>query len=132
MPDLTNMTMPSGLSKAEAFFWENAGWSYHPDKQTPEQGRTEGAQLLAAAEAFARDAGMRFKWEHETHPDRSGIEHDGPLWMCSAYVGGEEVEHLGNIDLGDGVDPWTGSEGHTYARVIEAELAYEHYDGEFK
>lgn len=123
-----NSVMPPVL-----FFWHNAAWGYHPEKETPEQGRRACAVRLAAAENLAKERGVRYKWEHETDEDRSGIEHDAPLWQCIAYLNGEVVGSLGSIDLGDGGDPWMWGiprGGAKYARVVEAELALEHFKDE--
>ncbi len=103
------------------FFYEHAGWSYDPKTETSQQGRRRCASTLAAAEDRARDLGMRYDWQEESDPDRSGIDHDGPLWVCLAFLGGNVVASLGGIDLGACGTPYT----HPYARVTEAQLAME-------
>ncbi len=105
---------------AVAFFHDHAGWSYDPRSETPEEGRMRCARGLAAAEAWASNAGVRYEWRHESEPvDRSGIEHDGPLWEVLAHLDGQVVGSCGVIDLGRDGDPWHDP----YARVCEADLA---------
>lgn len=101
------------------FFHQWAAWSYDPKAETSEQGKARCAQLHANAEAWARDAGVRFQWVRDPDCDRSGIEHNGPLWLCMAWKGPECIASLGCVDLGEHGEPW----GDPYARVVEAELA---------
>lgn len=101
-----------------AFFHEYAGWSYGPN-ETPEQGRARCARVMAEDEAWGRDNGVRFEWRHDEYHDRSGIDHGGPLWWCSAWRDGAIVASCGGIDLGETGTPW----GDPQARVMEAELA---------
>ncbi len=114
------------------FFFANAGWSYDPKKQSPMQGRWETARKLAAAEAWARDNGIRFQWHEDPDADRSGIRHHSPLWVCTAHDESGECGMSCGIDLGTDGDPWTYGTvggGSTYARVCEAELAVEVQSG---
>lgn len=113
---------PTTRQTPVAFFYEHAGYGYDPKTETPEQGRQRGAEELAKAEAWARENGYRFEWEHDGYADRSGIEHDGPLWVCLMLdAGGDVQDALGGIDLGE-----NGTPGRVAgARVIEAELALE-------
>lgn len=131
----TKMKMPLGLNKPEQFFWKNAGWGYTPGLQTPEKGREDGAVRCAWAERKAQLEGMRFKWEVDEDVDRTGIAHDSPLWQCLAYADdGAIVQSLSNIDLGKDADPWMhgiSGGGSAYARVVEAELALEHFGSEY-
>jgi hypothetical protein len=104
-----------------AFFHGHAGWSHDPKVETSAQGRQRCARELAKAEEWARDVGMRFEWTEDRHPDRSGIEHDGTIWGCVAWLDDANVGSLWGIDLGAFGTPYT----HAFARVIEAELAQE-------
>lgn len=101
------------------FFHQWAGFSWDPKTETREQGKARCAQLHATAEAWARDAGVRFQWVRDPDCDRSGIEHGGPLWLCMAWRDSTCIGSLGSVDLGESGEPW----GDPYARVIEAELA---------
>lgn len=110
-----------------AFFYANAGVSYNPKTQTPEEGRTEGARKLADAERFASAAGLCFRWQHD---DITSAEHEDtdspyPLWLCTCYDEfGKVVGSLGGVDFGDNGQPW----GDPYRRVVEAEIAMEVLD----
>lgn len=103
------------------FFYDHAGWSYDPKTETEQQGRRRCAASLAAAESRALDLGVRYEWTEDPHADRSGIDHQGPLWGCVAHWNGDTIASLGGIDLGENGSTVT----HPYARVIEAELALE-------
>lgn len=107
---------------AFVFFHANAGNSWNPETETEMEGRNRSAQRLVDAEQWAWDQGIEYRWEEDVQPDRSGIDHNAPLWVCIAYHDGEIIESMGGIDLGEG-DPWPNSSGRTYARVVEAELA---------
>lgn len=121
-----------GLDEAVAFFYEHAGHSYMPGKETEEQGRQRGAEQLAIAEAWLEEQDGDTEWSEDDHQDRSGIDHAAPLYCCTVKVActcsnkccsGERFEHLGGIDLGDNGDNSDGADA--YKRVVEAELALE-------
>lgn len=103
-----------------AFFYEHSGWSVRPE-ETNEQGHQRCAREMASAEAWGRDEGVRFEWREEANPDRSGFDHEGPVWECLAHLKGTVVASVGGVDLGETGDPWSAP----YARVIEADLAGE-------
>lgn len=114
------------LTKDQAFFFEHAGYSYDPKTQTPEQGRTQCAIDLAAAEEKARNAGVSFMWEIDPDIDSSffkGNKHRFDayaLWQVTAYSAeGERLDGMGGVDFGRGGSP----RGDTYRRVCEAEIA---------
>lgn len=107
------------MSRTIAFFLEWAPYSFNPKTETREQGRHRCAQALMDAEAWALDQGIRYEWQAELCPDRSGVEHTGDIWLCIAWLGGKVVGSLGGIDLGEEGEPW----GHPQGRVVEAELA---------
>lgn len=106
---------------AVEFFHENAGWGYNPATETPEEGRMRGARLLAEAEAWAREVGLRFDWRDDWDVDHVAefdcYEDEGPTTCesAAAWLGRTVVAALGCID--DATDE--------YRRVIEAELALE-------
>lgn len=116
------MTMPKGLTAAERFFWREAGYSYTPGKETPEQGRERCARNLAAAEGIAREAGYTFDWETDSI-DSSDWSDERPAWpqyvclMRDAY--GNAVQSLGGVGFGKDASGPYGD----YRRVVEAELA---------
>jgi hypothetical protein len=101
------------------FFYENAGWGYRPDQETPEEGRWRGAETLAEAEAWAKDVGYTFTWRDDWDGDHSD------------YESGSGPESCEMVTLYDQDDNVIGSLGciddatEDYRRVVEAELAYE-------
>ncbi|MHB1938440.1 MAG: hypothetical protein ACYCOR_17930 [Acidobacteriaceae bacterium] len=99
------------MNTKEQFFYEQAGYSYDPKKETQEQGHERCAKALAAAQAWAFDNDVEYRWM----PDDEAGE-----WVCIATIGDKQAS-LGAIDFADGADPW----GQPYKRVIEAELALE-------
>lgn len=118
--------MATKLSPDAQFFHDHAGYSYGLD-ETPEQGRTRCALALAAAEQQARNAGVSFGWEVDRDIDSSDFSDEEPaweLWQCVAYnADGEAIESLGAVDFGRDGSPHSS----TYARVMQAELALQHF-----
>ena len=111
------------LTPAQAFFFEQAGYSYHPLKETPEEGRTRGAIALAAAEAQATAAGVQFRWDRDGMTNREWTDEgeEYGTWGCTAYYQGEVIGSLCGIDFGNDKSPW----GEPYARVVQAEIVSE-------
>ncbi len=109
------------IARSVAFFIEHAPYSFNPTVETREAAQHRGAQRLVDAEAWALDIGIRYEWQEELCPDRSGIDHLGAVWLCLAWQGSKIVASLGGIDLGPEGEPWNHSEG----RVVEAQLALE-------
>lgn len=109
---------------AVAFFFDKAGRSYNPKTETETQGRMRGAEALAQAEMRARDEGYSFHWIEDTDADRSGVDHESPLWLCMLRdaTGHGVVGSLGGINFGADGEPW----GDDYRRVVEAEMALEY------
>ena len=69
------------MTPAEQFFFDNAGYSYNPETETPEQGRTRCAQRLAEAEEEADRRGWWVEWVDD------GEEDGAPRWcalVCAA------------------------------------------------
>jgi hypothetical protein len=109
------------LSDAEEFFYENAGFSYSPETETEDEGRRRCARDLAAAEAWARTAGIEFEWADDWEVDHRKeydcYEDGGPesCEACVARLDDEIVASLGCID----------DASSEYRRVTEAQLALE-------
>ena len=104
------------------FFFKEAGWSYHPKKETPREGRMRGARELAAAEKLASEKGWSVEWEHDQEPYEMGdAETEMPGEVLCAILRDEEGKPLGSLcQIGD---PSRG-----YRRVVEAELASQAVD----
>lgn len=119
-----------------AFFYEHAGHSWTPAKQTEEEGHVETARALALAEARARRTGWAFEWTITNDTARSyaeeiarvtGLPAEIPqkggyhrLWHCTARnYDGIVMGSVGCVDFGPRCKPW----GSPYRRVVEAELA---------
>lgn len=109
--------------KAEDFFYEHAGHSFDPKRETPEQGRRRGARQLAEAEQWAKDEGYDFVWRDDDDPLLGDVPEDevsGAFWVAMEDEQGDIVQSLGSV-----------LEGHDeranrrYRRVVEAELALE-------
>lgn len=114
----------SDMSKQSAFdfFFEQECYSWRLATESQFAGRVRCATDYALAEAIARRDGYQFRWEIDAYPDRSGIDHDGPLYSCTMYSEtGEWLQSLSGCDFGPDGDPWHDP----YGRVIQAELAME-------
>lgn len=118
------------MDTVEQFFYDNAGHSYDPSTETPEQGRTKGAILLASAERWAHETGYTFRWdidEDSSSADWIDENEDGgeqcnpwQVWACLMLdETGHPVQSLCSIDFGRDGQPW----GNSYRRVVEAGLA---------
>lgn len=107
------------------FFYDNAGYSYDPKTETPEQGRWHCARILACAELVADRLNMTFEWSIDPDIDSSDFDDDPEpwqLWQCAAFDSdGYCCASLSGIDFGRDGEPW----GSDYKRVVEAELAAE-------
>lgn len=116
------------LSKAEQFFFDNAGYSYDPRTQTKAEGKTKSAIAMASAELEAAQSGISFRWEEDGTINSSEFSSKRPyytLWCCVARSqDGETSTALCGIDFGRGKEPW----GSPYRRVVEAELSMELLD----
>jgi hypothetical protein len=115
-------TSKQGTSDAVQFFYEHAGYSYDPLKETREQGRRRCARGLANAEAKGSSLGFTFEWDYDGMDSSEWTDERQPAtptWVCVCRNGaGEIVESLHGVDFGD-KEPW----GESYRRVVEAELA---------
>lgn len=113
------------LNATQKFFYNAAGHSWTPGRETKRQGHEKGARRLASAEDFSIKNGYSFHWQHDTICDSSDFSDDiepWQLWQVTMYdAAGQIVESLGGIDFGRDGQPW----GQSYRRVVEAELALE-------
>lgn len=107
------------MNERTQHFYDHAGWSYDPTKETSEQGRRRNARMLAEAELWFMDSVAECDWDIDYDADRSGVEHSEPLWRCHVWHG-DEHEYLGGIDLGE---CWDDDNAKAYKRVVRAELA---------
>lgn len=105
------------------FFQEHAGYIVGA--------RALCAFNLAKASERAASDGMAFRWEVDQEIDSSDFSDETPaweLWTCVAYMDDERgdaccVASLCGIDFGRDGNPWNDP----YRRVVEAELALEHF-----
>jgi hypothetical protein len=110
------------LTEAEAFFYEHAGWSYHPVTETPEEGRICCARELAEAERRLAEApDIEVVWDDDVYGEPSD-GYNGPVFVCTLYRvddchGRDVLASLCGIECEDGAP---------YMRVIEAELMDEY------
>lgn len=103
----------TGTSEAVQFFFDNAGSSYLPGTETPEEGHWRYASELANAEAWAVRVGVAYSVQ------------DDPIGPCEDAIGARDawcfIAELGNFSASLGaVD---SDEFSPYARVVRAELA---------
>ena len=119
------------LTDQERFFYEHAGWSYDPKRETPEEGRAHCAIALAAAERDAQTKGWYFEWEYDDScagcdcgdskcpcfRSKGRVTNYHRPFFCSVYdaPGGNMLGSLHGI-----CEPTP-----EYRRVIQAELALE-------
>lgn len=105
------------LNAAERFFWNNAGWSYDPRKETQARGRTLCAKAMADAEQAYQDAEAYANWCFKIVPDELATFDEGaPRWlMYIEDTQGHVMASLGAVD----------DDSKDYSRVIRAELSLE-------
>jgi len=107
------------------FFWDQAGYSWTPGKETQEAGRHRCSLELAEAEANARRLGYSFDWDVDDARGSLEWTKARPAWAtwgCRCFDSdGKVVASLGAVDFGRDGEPW----GNPYRRVVEAELAVE-------
>ena len=113
------------LTALERFYYENAGYSYDPATQTPDEGRMVNARNMVSALRLTLGEGGVFRWvpdwvtDHEREFD---CYVDGGPETCEwvgLYVDGELVASLGCVDDAD----------DDCRRVVEGELALEYVQG---
>ena len=108
------------------FFLIHAGTSYNPAIETLEQGARRGAERLAAAELWAKDAGVTCEW----HDDWEVGSHRDFYGDDSAYADAEPAtcewaELLDANDVTIATLSCIDDATDEYRRVVEAELALE-------
>lgn len=122
------------MNIVEQFFYDNTGYSYSPETETPEEGRKRNASLMASAEQWARELGYSFEWMIdpnsssadwiEDREDGGKYCHPWQVWGCVMRdTCGKAVQSLWSIDFGRDGKPWS----NPYRRVVEAELALEEW-----
>jgi|SRR5882672_7371092 len=113
--DTAAMLPTQPLDKAQRFFFDNAGYSWNPRKETPAQGRTRGAMALRAAEQAYSDAEAYASVEFCVWPDEIATYEDGEQrYMMAIRDGdGHTMNSCGAMD----------SEDSTQRRIMHAELA---------
>ncbi len=113
------------MTKQEQFFYDNAGTSYTPAKETQEQGKVRGALALAHAETLAASEGFTFEWHRD---EMQCIGCDCGSGDCACCEGTCEPECCIVRNMaGEVVGSLSGICGATreYRRVVQAELAVE-------
>lgn len=103
------------------FFYENAGASWNPETETPEEGRHRCAERLAQVEAWGARSGYCFAIQVD--PDAGMVsDTDYDQFEVRMYsTDGELVGAIGAIDIGPDADPdWSD-----HVRVVKAELLSE-------
>lgn len=119
------------LKQAAAFFFEHAGYSYDPARETADQGRKRCAIELARAERDARAQGIWFSWDRDEEGCAGGdykpCKSDplGPrhlVMYCIAKRNKPGQDHVYDVlaSLSGICEP-----SPEYRRVVEAELAME-------
>ena len=110
------------MNRDEQFFYDHAGFGYDPKTQTADEGRTECAKQLAAAElAFMRCPGAACGW-FDDDSSAAELRRERERFKTCEYavltINGENVTSLHAIT--DATD--------AYRRVVRAELALEVID----
>ena len=106
------MTTPKQIQ----FFIDQAGYSYDPKTETPEQGRERCALALAEAETRAAQEGVTYDWSIDR--DGCGCEDEGEHESYSVLA----LDANGHVFASLGAVCGLTRE---YRRVVEAELACE-------
>ena len=116
------------MTKDEQFFYDNAGYSYDPASETPEQGREHCARELARAEVYGREQEWEVEWRADSDADESFIE----SWEPTEQAEWNESEHCAEVAIlrnsaGEILASCGGiwDVSREYRRVMEAELMSE-------
>lgn len=122
---------PAGLTDAEAFFYEHAGYSYPQGASAAERkrARLEHARALARAEEAAESRGWQVEWEYDLTPDTSWMTKEdledlerGATELLAALLRDESGEVLTSLG---GVHVRAPAREDPYVRVVAAEMAQE-------
>ena len=110
------------LTKDEQFFYDHAGFCYDPKTQTAEQGQTECAQRLAAAELAFMRSDARCEWADDSD-SAAEMRHEGePFDTCEyCVIRTADGTHLASLHAITDASP-------NYRRVVRAQLAFECID----
>jgi len=108
------------MTKAQQFFYDNAGFSYNPCEETVTEGKLRVACNLAEAEEYAKAQGWTAEWHDDGDADPNDWDGIGPMgeqaFGCVLFnAKGEDIESLWAI--------WDPTP--TYRRVVAAELTLE-------
>lgn len=110
------------MTTIEQFFYDHAGFSYIPARETAEDGRERNAVELAAAysELYAVSTDAYVSWEIDpeitSHGWEDSNEPERPTLIATLVYGENVVGSLGGIDVkGCNTDD-------PYCEVVEAEL----------
>lgn len=112
----------NACDEAQRFFYEHAGYSYHAETETADEGRLRCARELAIAEAKLKAGPYFVSAEPDPLPWEGDEPYDGPLWVVLLWsavdtYAPEVLGSLGSVAC---------EEGDDYLRVVAAELALEH------
>ncbi len=120
---------PSPISmETVQFFGKTAGLSIDPETETEAEARTRVGKALAQAEHRAEVDGFEFHWypDEDTSASFSDENPAHTLWVCAMYdENGGNLGGIGGVDLGPDTTPGTDV---AYCRVIQAEIAREHFE----
>lgn len=111
------------MNEAEQFFYDHAGYSHDPKRETEEEGRVRCAVGLAAAEVRLKDGPYFIDMQPDPNGWDADVPYDGPVWVVTLYgvAGSLNSEHLGSLG-GVAATGWSDP----YVRVVAAELASEY------
>jgi len=113
------------LTEQEQFFYDNAGYSYMPARETEEEGRVRCARELARAEDCLKAGPYYIQITDDPEPWDGCEPYEGPLYIVSLYSVENDIQpaligSLGSVACESEDDP--------YIRVVSAELALEHIE----
>ena len=114
----------------EHFFYEHAGYSFDPKRETALEGRMQRAIELATAEREGKTRGLRYVWDVDPESDSSDFSDERPAWCsyrCAVIQADDEDNFLATLcGIDFGREHSAGDEpprDHPYRRVVNAELA---------
>lgn len=111
------------MDDAVKFFYDNAGWSHDPVRETSDQGRIRCAEALARAEQRRKNEGAWVAWERDDFPFGDDI-HESHECGYIATVWQYDAETDAPVCLAS-LSAVDAEAGDDYRRVVEAELASE-------
>lgn len=112
------------MTKQEQFFFDNAGFSYKPGEETPDQARQRCAREYAKAETWAVENGYWFSVDADPDADESWLDGEPQEYQDQWRGKGRAVVMFDAQDKR--VQFLGGCYGDSnYMRVVKAELALE-------